>query len=200
MPEPQTPEEEKGAIEEHQDGTIIGNVALLRMRFVRERPEDVIDQQTRRDMQAISNLGTMREGDALHSSITITYNTKTGQIQLMPPGSQFGDYSILRTELIETGDIAHRWQNEEDVHREILLHRRGDMPAVWDYDEALSGIETGPKTDTRRIMPERIIPEYPQLHGINEIWGQSKYTNGAGGDLVMLKTIRKFNQTFGPPK
>lgn len=54
--------------------------------------------------------------------------------------------------------------------------------------------------EDRRILPERIIPEHPELMGVREPWGQSEFTPNAHGDLVVLKTIQQFNEKFGPPR
>ncbi len=198
MSEPQPQEE--GHIKEHEEGTVIGNVDLLRLKFVGKQEGEVVDEGLQTDLFAISDLGVQIRGNGQREhSISITYSTASGQIQLIGAGAQFGDYSRLRTDLIEKPDPSV----PQHFQRTILLHRSGDMPAPWQYDAALTdgeGEKTGPDTDTRRIMPERIIPEEPKLIGIHEVWGQSEYTPNAKGDIVMLRTIRKFNDTYGPQK
>lgn len=202
---PKIPEESsEGFLKEIEEGTIISNLELLRMKFVGTKPDDPQDEKTKLSLLGIQDKGVQGIENGAQHSITITYNTRTGEI-LASTGRQFGDFSILRTDLIEKGDIIPKlvdgvWVKPENIQRVILLYKGGNMPTSWEYDEALSGIETGPATGTRRIMPERLSPEHPTLKGINEIWGQSEFVDSAKGDLVMLKTIRKFNEIYGPPK
>ena len=71
------------------------------------------------------------------------------------------------------------------------------MPTPQMYENALTGNDES-LPDDRRILPERLMPGDEHYRGPLEPWGQSQFTNNAQGDLVLLKTIQKFNSQFGP--
>lgn len=188
---PQSPEEESH-LREIEEGRVLDNLHLLELLFVKPPSHD-IDNQTSDRMNAIVIEFTMPIQTGTQRGVVITYKTSTGEIMRIQSGSNFGDFSRLRTEMLEE-------RKGETESRTILLHRPGNTPLPEQVDEAISGIETGPKTGTRRIMPERIDPTQPRMRGINELWGESQFVPSAKGDLTMLKTIRLFNNRHGLEK
>ena len=192
-----------GHEQERDEGTVIHNLHLLSLAFVEDVDRSGLDEATRTDLHAIRNKGTSMEGGKRYNSIAISYDTATGRICLPTDDAEFGAFSQIRSELVETGDLeptfnGERWVRSDDIQRSILLHRRGDMPSLAQYSAAMAG-EEGEVPDDRRIIPERVIPgESLDMVGLPEAWGQSEYTEKVHGDQVFLTTLRKFNQTYNP--
>ncbi len=188
------PQQDEQFIGAEEQKTIEGNVRLLELKFIeslsREEREK-LDEETQQTLLSIKDLGVeLISPEVFGHSITIWYDTRTGKIGIS--GRSLGDSSVLRTSLVE------RQANGKPT-KEILLYRPGNMPSASQYDEILTGIKTGPDLGNRRILPERVSPEQPQLKGFEEIWGQSQFVDSAKGDILMLKTIQTFNQRHGPP-
>lgn len=70
-----------------------------------------------------------------------------------------------------------------------------------EYNETLTGEEDNLSGEGRKILPERVLPNEPlNAQGVFEPWGESKLVDSAHGDMVILKTIQKFNELYGPSK
>lgn len=183
------PQQGEKYLEEIDEGRVIGNLRLLTLKFIEEDSTEPIDKETKNRLSSIQRKEGLITDTGILVSITIEYDTRTGEIG-DPETNQFlGDSSVLRTTLVK-----------KDGEKTILLHRPGDIPSASQYATAITGEQMGPDLDDRRILPERLDPKHPGLKGIEELWGESEYVDSAHGDLVMLKTIRKFNETYGPSK
>lgn len=186
---------ENNYLKEVEEAQIIENLRLLRLKLIARDPDEEIDDQTATRLFGIRDEGGMPVEGGLAKSIKITYDTHTGQIK-PPEGEGLGEYSRISTSLIDKGE-------GEAKTRQILLYRQGGMPSPAQYANALMGTQYSPYVDSPTIFPERIDPANPRMNtSVYEIWGQSDI-GGIGsirGDIVMLKTIRKFNETYGPER
>lgn len=185
-----------------EEGRVIGNAELLKIKFVGSVSGDDLTDQVRSALYAIQDKAASPIPGGMEHSIVIYYNTATGEIQYPESTRSFGEFSAIKTKLREIGDLAPqlvngKWVSSEDIKRTILLHRPGDAPSTIQLDEAISNTPTGPDMGNRRVLPERITPEDPDQKGINEVWGESELTSSARGDLVMLRSIRRFNEMNG---
>lgn len=195
---------EQKPVKEIEESIIIENLHLLSIQLIGEKNEE-LDEVTKENLLAIKMRESRIEGDKITRSIVIEYDTDSGRIKLADRVFQFGERSRLHTDLVTYGKQIEfdkdkgRWITKNPGTNTILLYQPGDMPSVEQYTAAVAGKETL-LPDDRRILPERIIPEHPELIGVREQWGQSEFTNDASGDLVVLKTIQQFNKQFGPPR
>lgn len=183
------PQQGEGHLQEIDEGRVISNLRLLTLKFVEEGPPEEIDRDTKSKLLSIKEKGVIFTDNGPEAAITIEYDTRTGEIGSPDHKKFLGDSSILRTFLIE-----------RDGKKTILLHRPGNMPSASQYATAITGEQMGPELGNRRILPERLSPEHPDLIGVEEVWGESEFVESARGDLVMLQTIRRFNELYGPPR
>lgn len=194
MSDSQSPEEQEGFIQEHTEGTIIGNLDLLRLSLVGKAPGEVVDEKMQGALWAIKKgEGGFVEG-GVENSLKITYSTASGEINQVSAGAQFGEFSRINTWVRETKD-------NDKTYRSILLQRPGGVPSVPEITKDITGMDTGEHDpEIPIIVPERIDYEHQDLVGEREAWGQSDFVSNAKGDITMLNTIRKFNATYGPPR
>lgn len=158
--------------EEVRDEIVAHNVALLEHVFILETPYWELDDETRKETNAI------RRGERRL--------VKGGRI-VVPAGDYIlGDYSRFNTILVTRGEKTERTFV-------IELLQNPSTPTLSEIGEDLTG-EEGPEEKNRRVLPERIIPERPELMGPREQWGESVHAPSAEGDLTILKAIQAFNR------
>lgn len=200
-----SPDQAEGfPLKEKGGDAVAENLNLLTLQLI-GRGDKELNELTRRNLHAVRVGETRVEDGKTIASIKVEYDTDSGRINLASGSFEYGERSRLHTYLVTSGrqivyDQAQgRWVTKDVGMNTILLYQPGDMPTVEQYTSVIAGDDTPPPED-RRILPERIIPEHPDLIGEHEPWGQSRYTANADGDLVMLKTIQQFNAKFGPSK
>lgn len=182
--------------QEIDEGRIIHNLALLEARILGET-SNFTDQQIRELSAAIKLRGGMflDNGDLLEA-ISFEYYTPTGEIELTGRPYKYGELSRINTWILK--------RKGADT-KEILLYQPGDMPTPKQYNEIMLALSDGrkPQQDVslkRWILPERVVPGQARLQGIHEIWGQSTEPISARGDIVILNTLRKFNEKHAPSR
>lgn len=75
------------------------------------------------------------------------------------------------------------------------------MTDTFEQEGYIQEIEEGRILDNLHLLELHFVdPSQPQLVGIKEIWGESQHASSAKGDLVILKTIRQFNEKYGGEK
>ncbi|MDO8503886.1 MAG: hypothetical protein Q7S60_04335 [bacterium] len=191
--------------EESDEVTITGNLTLLRSKFIDGIPYGELYGET--NFGAISGGDRLTRGDETETYVVLRYDTKTGRIGQPPKNFQLGEFSTLRTNIVNKG----KQQEFDKENRRILttvkgtnyirLWQVGGMPMPHEYSAALAGEEDELEKEGRKILPERIYPNEPSnIAGIYEPWGESRFVDDAHGDMIMLKTIQKFNELYGPPR
>ncbi|MEK7517824.1 MAG: hypothetical protein AAB583_04705 [Patescibacteria group bacterium] len=185
------PEEIEIAREKEFDETTVKrNLDLLRIKFIDKTPHEQLDEETTKALNAIGDGERIINSDKIETSIFLRYNTKTGQFQRPTKDFQLGEFSILRTHIV----------NDKDTNY-IRLLQTGGMPMPHEHNATLTGEEDNLSEEGRKILPERIIPNEPlNIQGVFEPWGESKLVDNAHGDMVILKAIQKFNELYGHPK
>lgn len=185
------PEEIENAREKEFDETTLKrNLELFRMEFIDNTPREELDEETIQELKAIGGGERIVNGDKIEMSIFLRYNTKTGQFQRPPKDFRLGEFSILRTYIV----------NDKGTNY-IRLLQTGGMPMPHEYNAAMTQENDKLTEEGRKILPERILPNEPlNRQGVFEPWGQSEFVDNAHGDMVILKTIQKFNDLYGPPK
>ena len=189
---PASPDQQEGYLEEIEEGFVLDNLHLLELKFIGQPRQD-LDKQTELSLYAIKDRGVRSWEGKIEHAISIGYETRTGRIGFGPDNANMGELSRLNTDLIES-------QEGSETKKQILLHRLGTMPSADQYASAITGEQVGLDMGNRRIQPERVIPDHSNLQGVTEVWGESQFVDSARGDLVMLKTIRKFNELHGPSR
>lgn len=168
--------------EESDKTTIQRNLDLLRIKLVEETPYWELDEATNRDLRAIGGGDSSVDGDEAEIYLLLRYNTKTGQIGEPPPNFRLGEFSILRTSMVNKGkkkefdEKQDAWVIKVQGANEIRLLHPAGMQMSHEYNSALMG-EKGPfEEEGRKVMPERITPNEPSnRQGVVEIWGHSKF-------------------------
>lgn len=180
---------------EIEEGRILNNLHLLEARVLGETSD--LTEQQRRELSAAIKLrgGMFQDNGDLLEAITFEYDTTTGDIGLAKKDYAFGERSRINTWILK---------RKGKEGKEILLYQPGEMPTLTQYNEAMLALSEGRQpqhvSSDRWIMPERVIPEYPELQGPREVWGQSTEPISAKGDIAVLKTIRQFNAKHAPPR
>ncbi len=184
------------------------NLDLLRTKFVDEIPYWELDDETREALKGIGGGDRSVRGEGekeeIETYFVLTYNTKTGKIVKPPKSFTLGDFSVLRTNVVNKGKQIERsgqgWIATNKGTNYIELFQKGGMPMPHEYSAAIAGETDKLEGEGRKILPERMIPDEPRNRmGIHESWGKSRFTD-AHGDIVILKAIQKFNALFGPPR
>ncbi len=181
--------------QEIEEGRIIHNLTLLEDRIL-GTPSDLTEKQRRENAAVIKLRGGMfQENGDLLQAVSFEYDTASGEIGLAKKPYEFGERSRINTWILK---------RKGQEQGEILLHQPGEMPTPAQYSEVMmamsEGREAADVSPNRWIMPERIIPEYSDLDGPREVWGQSSQPINAKGDIVVLKTLRQFNERHAPPR
>lgn len=193
--------------EEKAKAIIQKNLDLLRIKFIDETPYWELNEETNRDLKAIGGGDISVDGDKRETYLLLRYNTKTGKIEQPPEDFKLGEFSILRTNVVNKGEQIEldreqgAWVTKVRGTNQIRLLQPAGMPMSHEYDAAVIGEEDQLAEEGRKILPERIIPKEPSnIRGLIEPWGESRFVDEAHGDMVMLKTIQRFNELYGPPR
>jgi len=116
---PTSPDEKEGYLEEIEEGTVLDNLTLLELKFIEKKPYWELDEPTQKSLAAIKNKGSRNWQGKFEHAISITYDTRTGKICLDSSSADFGDFSRLNTDLVESVEGA-------DTKKTILLYRPGN--------------------------------------------------------------------------
>ncbi len=184
-----TPEEERDNI------TLAYNLHLLEQRFINESPN--LSREEQIALQGVL-IGTQEgiETPNVFTHLVLLYNSNTGKF--MKPHGHFEDdsYSALRTWVKSAENTGREYPYVEPF---ILLTKRfPDWPSPADYLGAISGKEV-PLLDKPLIYPERLFSPLENSDQMGEPgpWG-GYVLRPHHGDKVVLKTIQRFNEKYGP--
>src|SRR5438105_2669617 len=137
----ETSRNSEGYLKEVEEGRVLHNLRLLELKFT-DQEAQIIDKQTRNNLLAIQQKETRLVKNGFESGIFIFYNTETGVIG-WPEGTFLGDYSVIKTVLVEKEEQMVSTSGETALKRretrEILLYRPADFPSGAQYSAAVMG-------------------------------------------------------------
>ncbi|HEU4966184.1 MAG TPA: hypothetical protein VFT53_01720 [Candidatus Saccharimonadales bacterium] len=137
----------------------------------------------------------------MHMGIAIEYDTQTGEIGFdLQETEPVGAHTRLRTSFDYKStmyQVQGSWVTDYQS-ASIRLLRQSGAPTVEQLNAYVMHEEV-PEPEFR-VVPERVIPEYPQLVGLHDRWGEDTYGLGIdpSGDDIVLDTLRRFNALHGP--
>lgn len=178
------------------NNTISYNLKLLDQRLF-QNPSNLPPEEQIALQGVLTGSRDTREPPYVFDHLVILYDSKTGKF--MKPRGQFEEdsYSALRT-WIKSKQVPLPHSYAEPF---ILLTKRWpDMPSPADYLGAVSGKDL-PLLDKPLIYPERLFAplENSDQMGVPEPWG-GHVLRPHPGDNIVLKTIQKFNEQYGPAR